>query len=403
MTLALEGLKILDLSRYAPGPFCTMILGDLGADIIKIEEVGSPTGRRVEKIKGLDPTVVAKEFASQESPYNPLNRNKRSLCLNLKTPAGREIFYRLVESADVVVEGFRPGVTRRLGIDYPTLKAKNPRLIYCAVTGYGQDGPYCSLPGHDINYVALSGAIAAMSLPGKPHTLPGNLVGDIAGGSLQAAIGILAALAAREKTGRGQMVDISITDGVIGLLSLYLSGYYEQGALPQKEDRVTCGAAPYYNIFQTGDGRYISLGSSEPWFFANLCRTLGCEEFIPYQNDSRKAVEIKSYFAKKFLTRSQEEWFESLTQADVPVGKVLSLDEVADDPQVKHRRMLIEVDAGGEGKVKQGGIAIKLSETPGRVRNIGAVHPGENTSQILAELGYSQEEIQNLKREKSVA
>jgi alpha-methylacyl-CoA racemase len=403
MTLALEGLKILDLSRYAPGPFCTMILGDLGADIIKIEEVGSPTGRRVEKIKGLDPTVVAKEFASQESPYNPLNRNKRSLCLNLKTPAGREIFYRLVESADVVVEGFRPGVTRRLGIDYPTLKAKNPRLIYCAVTGYGQDGPYCSLPGHDINYVALSGAIAAMSLPGKPHTLPGNLVGDIAGGSLQAAIGILAALAAREKTGRGQMVDISITDGVIGLLSLYLSGYYEQGALPQKEDRVTCGAAPYYNIFQTGDGRYISLGSSEPWFFANLCRILGCEEFIPYQNDSRKAVEIKSYFAKKFLTRRQEEWFELLSQADVPVGKVLSLDEVADDPQVKHRRMVIEVDAGEEGKVKQGGIAIKLSETPGRVRNIGAVHPGENTSQILAELGYSQEEIQNLKRENCVA
>jgi crotonobetainyl-CoA:carnitine CoA-transferase CaiB-like acyl-CoA transferase len=397
MAQALEGLKLLDLSRYAPGPFCTMILGDLGADIIKIDEVTTPSGRRAEQAEGIA-TPVAREFAIPDSPYNPLNRNKRSIQLNLKTAAGQRIFYQLAEKSDVVVEGFRPGVTKRLGIDYPTLKEKNKRLIYCAITGYGQDGPLRDLPGHDINYIAHGGAVNAVNLPGVPPTVPGNLIGDMAAGGMQAAIGILAALAARDRTGKGQFVDISMTDGVVSLLSLYLSRYYQEGTLPGQEERVSCGAVPYYNYYPASDGKFIAIGCSEPWFYANLCRALECEHYIPYQTDSKKYDEIAAYFKQKFLSRTRDEWFDLLSRADVPVSKVLSLDELALDPQLQARNMTVGVERPGGGKVRQAGISIKLSETPGKIRNIGA-RPGESTSEILVELGYSRAEIQKLKTE----
>jgi crotonobetainyl-CoA:carnitine CoA-transferase CaiB-like acyl-CoA transferase len=401
VTQALEGLKILDLTRYAPGPFCTMILGDLGADIIKVEEVGSLTGRRAEQMQGMDTIPLPSEFASPESPYNPLNRNKRSIQLNLKVAMGQRIFYQMAERVDVVVEGFRPGVTKRLGIDYPTLKKINQRLVYCAITGYGQDGPYRDLPGHDINYIANAGAVGAMSLPGTCPLVPGNLIGDMAAGGMQAAIGILAALAARERTGRGQFVDIAMTDGAVSMLCLYLSRYFQLGTLPEPEERASCGAAHYYNHYQTSDGKFISIACSEPWFFANLCRTLGCEDFIPYQTDSQKTDEIKTYFEKKFLTRNSDEWFDILSKADVPVSRVLALSELAEDPQLRHRQMIVEVDHPGEGRIRQAGISIKLSETPGEIRNLGA-SPGESTIEILSELGYSLEDIKKLQEAKAV-
>jgi crotonobetainyl-CoA:carnitine CoA-transferase CaiB-like acyl-CoA transferase len=401
LTQALEGLRILDLTRYAPGPFCTMILGDLGADIIKVEEMGSPTGRRAEQMKGMDTIPLPSEFASPDSPYNPLNRNKRSIQLNLKAGMGRRIFYQLAERTDIVVEGFRPGVTKRLGIDYATLKEINQRLIYCAITGYGQDGPYHDLPGHDINYIAHAGTVGAMSLPGTRPLVPGNFIGDMAAGGMQATIGILAALAARERTGKGQFVDIAMTDGAVSMLCLYLSRYFQHGTLPEPEERTSCGASHYYNHYQTSDGKFISIGCSEPWFFANLCRTLGCEDFIPYQTDSDKADEIMAYFQQKFLTKTSNEWLETLCKADVPVSKVHALDEIAEDPQLRHRQMVVEIDHPGEGRIRQAGISIKLSETPGKIRNLGA-SPGESTDEILSELGYSQEEIQRLLMESVV-
>lgn len=398
MTQALEGLKILDLTRYAPGPYCTMILGDLGADIIRVEEVGAPGGRRAEQMKGITVTANPLEFAPADSPYNPLNRNKRSIRLNLKANTGRHIFHQLAERADVVIEGFRPGVTKRLCIDYPTLKKINQRLIYCAITGYGQDGPYRDLPGHDINYIAQAGAVSAISLPGTRPLVPGNLTGDMAAGGMQAAIGILAALAARDRTGKGQFVDISMTDGVVSMLSLYLSRYFEQGKLPEPGERTSCGASPYYNHYETGDGKYITIACSEPWFFANLCRALGLEEFIPLQTDMDKAEEITASFKEKFLTHTSQEWLDILSRADVPVSRVNALDELAEDPQLKHRRMIVEVDNPHEGKIRQAGISIKLSETPGSIRNPGSL-PGEDTGEILRELGYSQDEIQRLIKE----
>jgi crotonobetainyl-CoA:carnitine CoA-transferase CaiB-like acyl-CoA transferase len=398
VTQALEGLKILDLTRYAPGPYCTMILGDLGADVIKIEEVRPPDAGGSGPAKAPADITHPPELASPDSPFNPVNRNKRSICLNLKSKMAQDIFYRLATEADVLIEGFRPGVTKRLGIDYPTLKEINPGLIYCAVTGYGQDGPYHDLPGHDINYIASAGVVSAISLPGKAPVIPGNLIGDMAAGGMQAAIGILAALAARERTGNGQFVDISMTDGAISMASMYLSYYFETGSLPETQKRMSCGSMPYFNYYQTSDGKYIAIACMESRFFANLCRALDCEDLISYQTDSRKAGEIASTFKQRFLTKTSQEWFDILARADVPVSRVNTLDELADDPQVKHRGMILEVDASDRGKVRQAGISIKLSDTPGSVKNAGA-KPGENTEEILKELGYSTEDIHQLRKE----
>jgi len=399
MGQALEGITVLDLSKYAPGPYCTMILGDLGADVIKVEEFGSPKGRRAEQMKGTAKAPIFREFASSNSPFNPLDRNKRSVALNLKMAMGQRIFYQLVERADVVVEGFRPGVAKRLGIDYETLQGMNQRIIYCAITGYGQNGPYRDLVGHDINYISQGGAVDIMSQPGMHPPIPGNLIGDMAAGGMQGAIGILAALMARVRTGRGQFVDISMTDGVVSLLSLYLGGHFQYGQLREEEDRITTGATHSNDYYKTKDGKFISIScAAEPWFYANLCKALSCEEFIPYQTDPGRAPEIKAFFEKKFLTKTRDEWFNILSQLDIPVGKVYKLDELASDPQLFHRQMIVEIDHPVEGKIPQAGISIKLSETPGTIRRLGQAI-GESTEEILVEIGYSKEEVKKLQDE----
>jgi crotonobetainyl-CoA:carnitine CoA-transferase CaiB-like acyl-CoA transferase len=384
---ALTGLKVLDLSRFAPGPFCTGILGDMGAEIIKIEEAGKPSGRR----KGGPVVPVVKEFAPPDSPFDPLNRNKRSIGLNLKSDEGREIFYKLVKEADIVVEGFRPGVTDRLGIGYEKLKEINKEIIYCAITGYGQDGPYKFLPGHDVNYISQAGYFSILKEPNPP----GNLIGDIAGGGMQAVIGILAAVIARQKTGEGQFVDISITDGVFSQLGPYFAAYSMNNRMPDETDMVSTGTVPFYNIYEAKDGKKLSLGCSEPWFFVNLCKILDCEDIIPFQNDVDKFDEITKVFTEKFLTKTRDEWFEILTQSDVAVSKVLEFDELAEDPQLKHRNMIVELEHPELGTVKQAGISIKLSGTPGSIKKF-APKRGEDAADILMEIGYSKEEIEKL-------
>jgi crotonobetainyl-CoA:carnitine CoA-transferase CaiB-like acyl-CoA transferase len=375
----LEGIRVLDLSRYAPGPFCTMILGDLGADVLKVEGAASD--------------LVVPEFPSPDSPFDPLNRNKRSLVVNLKTDDGKGIFYQLAEKADVVVEGFRPGVVKRLAIDYETIRKMNPRIVYCSITGYGQEGPYRNMVGHDLNYIAQGGVLGIMS---NPTAIPGNIIGDLAAGGMQAAIGILAALVARHSTGTGQFVDISITDGVVSLISLYLSKYLETGRVPKEEDRATIGSTAYYNVYETKDGKYMSVASGEPQFFANLCSLLGREEFIPDHLNGKKAAEIRASFASIFITRTRDEWFDLLSQSDTAVGKVQTLDELPSDPQIVHRRMIVELDHPALGKVRQVGIPMKLSDTPGSVRRFSP-KPGEHTREVLAELGYSEAEAESLR------
>jgi crotonobetainyl-CoA:carnitine CoA-transferase CaiB-like acyl-CoA transferase len=397
MTMPLEGISILDLTRLAPGPYCTMILADLGADVIKIEEPGPPTGRRAEQAAGLPTAPPPRYGVDRHSPYWALNRNKKSMGLNLKHEGVREIFYRLAERADVLVEEFRPGVAKRLGVDYDTLRPRNPRLIYCAVTGYGQTGPYKDLVGHDINYIAMAGCLGMIGQKDGPPVIPHNIIADFAGGGMHAAIGVLAALMARERTGRGQFVDIAMADGVYSQLVSHLSTYFATGLVPRRGETLLDGGAPYYHVYETQDGKWISIGSIEPWFYANLCKALGREDLLSYEfAEGEKREEIRGAFRAIFKTKTRDAWFEILTRSDICVGKVYALDETEADPHLRAREMVVEVEHPEAGNVKQVGISVKLSDTPGRIRFLAAPL-GTHTDEILTGLGLTRERIVELR------
>jgi crotonobetainyl-CoA:carnitine CoA-transferase CaiB-like acyl-CoA transferase len=384
----LNGIKILDLTKLAPGPHCTMILGDLGADIIRVEEPGEPTGRRAAQAG----TGQVKAPRPSYAPTNAVARNKRSIALNLKSEPGRDIFLRLARDADVVVEEFRPGVAKRLGIDYEVLSGLNPKLIYCAVTGFGQTGPYRDLVGHDLNYIAQAGALGLIGRKGQLPAIPLNLLADYAGGGMHAAIGVLSALVARNQTGRGQYVDIAMLDGVMLLLAQALSTYFSNRRVPERGTQPGDGGAPFYNMYETSDGKIITIASMEPWFYANLCRALNCEQYIGGQYERDKWPEMFEHFARTFKTRTRDEWWDILTRADICVGRMLTLDELEHDPQIRARNMIVEVETGSGETVKQVGVSVKLSETPGSIRSL-APTLGQHTDAILADLGYSPHEV----------
>jgi len=397
--LALEKIRVLELTPLAPGEFCTMILGDFGAEVLKVE---SPAGKLGLALQG--------EINRKEAAYNPLDRNKKSIVLNLKSQAGRQAFYRLAEQADVIVEGFRPGVVKNLGIDYDTIKKLNPKIVYCSLSGYGQNGPYRDFPGHDINYISMAGVLGLIGPSGMPPVIPMNFIADFAGASLYGVIGILMALVARNETGEGQYVDVAFTDGVISLATFLTTWYFLQGAIPKRGETMLHGAYPYYGAYETKDGKYISIGCVEPHFWENLCRLIGKEEYIPYQvslehflqkPDDKKWEEISSYLKQCFLTKTRDEWFELLIEKDIPAGKVYTLDEVFSDPQVIEREMVTEVEHPTFGKIKQAGIAPKLSYTPGKIRTFTPL-AGEHTEEVLRGLGYSSEEIDNLRKEGTI-
>jgi len=384
----LTGIKILDLTKLAPGPHCTMILGDLGADIIRVDEPGLPTGRRAQQAGGGD----VKAPRPSSSPANALARNKQSIGLNLKSGPGKEIYLRLAQRADIVVEEFRPGVAKRLGIDYDTLRSRNPRLIYCAVTGFGQTGPFKNYVGHDLNYVATAGALSLMGPENGLPSIPWNWLADYAGGGMHAAIGVLAALVARGQSGRGQYVDIAMLDGVMLLLAQALSAHFTSGRVPRRGSTPMDGAAPHYNRYFTKDGKIITIASMEPWFYANLCHALNCDEYLADQNNKEKWPAIHARFTQLFTTRTRDEWFDYLSKSDICVGKMLTLDELEHDPQIKARNMIVEVETPTGEKVKQVGIAMKFSETPGSIRSV-APTTGQHTEAILADLGYTPEDV----------
>jgi len=388
--LALEGIKVLDLSRLAPGPYCTMILADLGSDVLKIEppEAGVPF---------FAPAVEEHKWYA----YNAHDRNKRSIVLNLRTEEGRQIFCKLAKTADVVVEGFRPGAVKRLGVDYDSLKGQNPRIIYCSISGYGQDGPYRNLSGHDPNYIAISGALSLIGPQGKAPSLPPGLLADFAGGGLQATVAILTALIARERTGVGQYLDVAMLDGVVSLLASEMSQYFVSGQVPMRGETWNTGATPWGNIYETKDGGYITVAAGEPHFWQRLCQALGCDDLIPDQHaKGDKRIEIFRRLKEAFLLKTKEEWFKILTNVDVPVAPVYNLEEAVGNPQIVHRGMVVEVRHRKFGAVRQVGIIPHLSETPGQVRHLG-VKPGEHTVEVLASLGYSKDDIGRL-QEKGV-
>ena len=386
----LEGIKILDLTRLLPGPYGTMLLGDLGAEVIKIEEP-----ERGDYARWNPPQINR-----VGSRHLLLNRNKKSLTLNLKAPEGKAVLRRMVEQgADVLIEQFRPGVMERLGVGYKDLEKVNPRIIYCSLTGYGQDGPYRDLAGHDLNYIGIAGVLGLTGQKGGSPVIPGIQIADLIGGGLYAVIGILSALMARQKTGRGQYVDISMLDGVVSLLPDSAALYFAEGKAPRAGERRLGGGLPQYQVYQTQDGKYLAVGALEEKFWANLSRLIGRPEWaekIPRELEPR-CEEIQKEMARLFKTKTQKEWLDLLMHEDTCVTAVQSLDEVFADPQVRSRQMLVETTHPKAGRVRQIGVPIKFSETPGEIR-MPAPEIGEHTEEILGELGFAQEEIDRLRK-----
>src|SRR5437870_3178662 len=372
--MPLEGIRVLDLTRQAPGPYCTMLLGDLGADVVIVEEAPG-AGRRMEM-----------GMSERTQAFWALNRNKRSVGLNLKEPRAQEAFLKMAEHADVVIEGFRPGVVKRLGVDYETVSARNERLVYCSLSGYGQTGPYAGLVGHDINYISVGGALGAIGWPGTPPAIPLNLIADFAGGGLYAAFAILAALMARQQTGRGQWVDMAMSDGVTSLLASSASQFFSGGHSLERGVEFLNGGIPAYNVYECADGKWLSIGCLEPWFWAELCKALDCEQYIPHQGNRAMFDEIFAFLRGRFQERTRDEWFAELRQREICVGPVYSREETFNDPHVQAREMIAEVPHPEFGADRQGGVGPKFTETPGAVRTT-APKRGEHTVEVLREAG----------------
>jgi crotonobetainyl-CoA:carnitine CoA-transferase CaiB-like acyl-CoA transferase len=354
----LDGLVVLDLSRLLPGAAATMQLANFGAQVIKIEEPERGDYGRWR------PPYLDGEGAV----FRMVNRGKQSVALDLKSDGGRQALLKLAASADVLVESFRPGTMQRLDLGYETLHAHNERLIYVSITGYGQDGPWAGMAGHDINYLALGGALDLNGAAGGPPAIPGIQIADLAGGAMQAVTGVLLALAARAKTGRGQAVDVSMLDGVAWMLPVELGFYAATGQTPTRGDGVLTGRYACYRVYQTADGRWIAVGALEPKFWQALCRALGCEQLIAGQfEEGPRREEIIAELARIFHTRTAGEWFERLQPADVCVTPVRNVAEVA-----------AHFGLGPGDSV----VTPRLSDTPGR---LGGPPPrlGEQTREVL--------------------
>ncbi|HEX8036092.1 MAG TPA: CaiB/BaiF CoA-transferase family protein [Ktedonobacterales bacterium] len=392
--LPLDGLRVLDLTRLLPGGYASQLLADLGADVLKIEEPG--VGDYARTMPPIARTVGQAFLA--------VNRNKRSAAINLKHPRGREALLRLVDGADVLLESFRPGVMARLGLAAETLRERNPRLIVCSISGYGQDGPYSQRVGHDLNYIGYAGLLAHMMRPGQPPTLPGAQFADIAGGALMAVVGILAALAGRAVSGMGRVVDVSMLDGSLALLPLLATLVANGEHEPAPGEAWLAGALPCYNVYETADGRYVTLAALEPKFWEEFCRRVERPDLISHQIpvDATEGQETYNAVASVFRTRTREEWIALLGDAEVCFGPVNTLTEALADPQVQARGVFAPVDYGVEGEGSALRIVPMLSEAP-FVAGGGLPELGEHTAEALAAAGYTDGEIAALAAEGAVA
>ena len=375
-TGALSGITVIDLSRLLPGPYCSMILADHGARVIAVE---------------------SKQFMADGLFINTVNRNKEHMSLNLKSEVGKQIFLRLFEKADVMLEGFRPGVVDRLGVDYERMRKVNPKIIYCSITGYGQDGPMRDRVGHDVNYLSYAGVLNLIGEPDRPPSIPGMPIADIAAGGMNAAIGILLALFAREKTGRGQYIDISMTDGMVAFLPVALFFQQLTGQDPRRADAMLSHRYACYNTYETADGRYLSIGAVENRFWKTLCEHFGVPQYTSLQYDDSGRNEILHFMRATFKKKTLAEWDAELADLEICYGRVQTFSEMLADPLFREREMILEL-AGRAGEKKPAiGVPVKLSQTPGSVRS-APVDFGESTGAILKELGYTEEEITLLAR-----
>lgn len=384
MTMPLEGIRVLDLSRVIAGPFCTQLLADFGAEVIKVEDPKGGDSARYQ------PPLVN----GTGSLFYLVNRNKKSLTLDLKKEEGKEVLRRLVCESDVLIEQFRPGVMEKLGLGYESLKAVNPRLIYCSMSGYGQTGPMSSTPSHDLNFQSLAGIALLNGRPGETPAVPPLTMMSLAGGSLYATIAILMALLERTRTGRGQLCDVAILDGSVSLVVQLLAERAGWGRLPRRGKELLGGGFACYNIYATADGGYVSLAAVEGKFWQELCNEMGHPEFIAMQWDPSQQESIYNHVQDYFLTRTRQEWEEHFSQSDICFTPLLDLDEICVHPQVLARDMITRL----KDFIKPGedlcltGVPFKLSATPGEVK-VKFPDLGQQNEEILRSLGYTDKEI----------
>lgn len=384
--MPLEGMRVLDLTRLLPGPFCTLLLADLGADVIKVEDPALGDYLR------WGPPIASSGMSAH---FHTINRNKRSIGLDLKQREGRELLMELAGWADVLIEQFRPGVMERLGLDYDTVKEVHPSIVYCSLTGYGQDGPYRDVAGHDINYLGYAGVLGLTGAAGGPPVISGVQIADLGAGGMFAALSILAGYIHMKSTGEGQHIDVSMLDGSISWLTVNTGELFTGGLAPERGTQLLQGATPCYNVYEAKDG-YLAVGALEGKFWARLCELLGRPEYADMQFSIEKFDEIFAWLKETFATRTRAEWMDVFGREDACVSPVLSLSEMAADPQVVHREMIIEVDDDKLGRSRTIGIPVKFSRTPGRIRR-SAPSLGEHTAEVLTMLGCRADEVERLK------
>jgi alpha-methylacyl-CoA racemase len=379
----LSGIRVLDLTRLLPGAMATLHLADLGADVIKIEDTGAGDYSR----------TMGRVREGMSDSFRLLNRNKRAMRLDLKQARGREAFLRLAERVDAVVEGFRPGVVAKLGVGYEAVSAVNPRVVYCSISGYGQDGPYAQRAGHDINYVGYAGVGDQIGTAESP-VVPNFQIADLLGGALVPAMGILAALLDARSSGRGRYVDVAMTDAALAHAVFPLLGFLERGKTPARGTGMLDGGLACYNLYRAKDGRFMAVGALERKFWATLCDILGCPELEEkHLAQGADAEAVKARLAGIFASRTQREWTEVFAGADCCVSPILHIGEALENEQLRARRMILE-----EGGLKQFALPLKLSEFEFEIER-KAPGVGEHTEEILREAGFRGAEIAALRKD----
>jgi crotonobetainyl-CoA:carnitine CoA-transferase CaiB-like acyl-CoA transferase len=383
---ALEDIRILDLSRLLPGGFCSLMLADFGAEVLKVEDTGMG-----DYIRWSPPFHEGADDSAKSALFLALNRGKRSIRLDLKQDLGKQVLLRLVRDYDVLLESFRPGVMQRLGVGYETLREQNPGLVYCAISGYGQDGPFTARSGHDMNYLGLNGLLGLSGEPGGPPVQAAGQIADLGGGALMAAFGIMAALRERERSGEGQLVDVSMFDGSLAWLAMVAAQYFADGVVPRRGGLPLAGGLICYRPYACSDG-WVTLGALEPKFWQAWCRGVGREDLVEKQFEapgSEAHAEVESIF----MERTRDQWQAFASEHDCCLEPVLDLDEALDSELVRAREMVVELDQpGAAAPVRLLGVPVKLSRTPGAPAGPGP-GLGEHTESVLSALGYSSDEI----------
>jgi alpha-methylacyl-CoA racemase len=411
MSLPLSGVKVLDLSRLLPGGFCSLLLADFGAEVLKVEDTGAG-----DYIRWAPPYYEGAQDSAKSAMFLSLNRNKRSIRIDLKSEAGREVLLRLVRDYDVVLESFRPGVLDRLGVGYERMREENPGLVYCAISGYGQTGPKRDASGHDMNYLGL---IGLLGLTGEGDETGGHGVGghpiqsagqiaDLGGGALMAAFGILAALRERDGgpgkpgSGQGQFVDVSMADGALSWLAMVAGQYFADGVVPKRGKQLLAGSVICYRPYECSDG-WVSFGALEPKFWQAWCRGVGREDLIEKQFE-HPGSEAHAQVVETFKGRTRTQWTQFATEHDCCLEPVLDLDEALSSELVGEREMVVTLDQPGvPDGVRQLGIPVKLDRTPGEHNRLPGPGLGEHTEQVLRAAGYGEQQVAELLEQGAVA